>query len=313
MDIVAKAAVAEINRRVEESCAVIRLELSRSRKDIDALKRKCVIMDSELRRVKGRGRRRVWMCGTSERFPTPFKTLRDADAAASRDQDQNPDQTHNIQQTHAEREKREEERLNVLGLQVKAEKDDEEPRVHLRFAQLWTAVPETSAEIQVENTERTFPMSQNTTVFSTEMSRNTLHPVETQMELYEPEQINANDQMMSAVVDTVHGPPASVRRLRTRWRSSVDAEKRFSCSFCEKSFSRFSQLKEHLRSHTGEKPFACAQCGRSFTKHCNLIRHAVVHSGEKPYQCGQCGKRFTQRSSLKSHQRTHSGAWDHHS
>ncbi|KAI2668025.1 Zinc finger protein 182 [Labeo rohita] len=383
MDIVAKAAVAEINRRVEESCAVIRLELSRSRKDIDALKRKCVIMDSELRRVKGRGRRRVWMCGTSERFPTPFKTLRDADAAAIRDQDQNPDQTHNIQQTvcsleegigapaikqeqqeqesgsgaggnclfdheeqniqqiqaqenmenqkpplgaseiqnthfthsqtHAEREKREEERLNVLGLQVKAEKDDEEPRVHLRFAQLWTAVPETSAEIQVENTERTFPMSQNTTVFSTEMSRNTLHPVETQMELYEPEQINANDQMMSAVVDTVHGPPASVRRLRTRWRSSVDAEKRFSCSFCEKSFSRFSQLKEHLRSHTGEKPFACAQCGRSFTKHCNLIRHAVVHSGEKPYQCGQCGKRFTQRSSLKSHQRTHSGAWDHHS
>ncbi|XP_073704473.1 uncharacterized protein [Garra rufa] len=371
MDIVAKAAVAEINRRVEESCAVIRLELSRSRKDIDALKRKCVIMDSELRRVRGRGRRRVWMCGTSERFPTPFKTQRDADTAEIRDQTHNIQQSvcsleeeistpaikqerqeqessgpggnhpfdheqHDIHQiqtqenqkplleaseiqnthfTHAqmlsEQEKCDEEHLSGLGLQVKAEKDEEEARVHLRFAQMWTAVPETSADIQVENTERTFPVSQNT-IFS-----GNLHPVETQMELYEPEQINANDQTMSAVVDTVpafsHGPPASVRRLRTRWRSSANAEKRFSCSFCEKSFSRFSQLKEHLRSHTGEKPFACAQCGRSFTKHCNLIRHAVVHSGEKPYQCGQCGKRFTQRSSLKSHQRTHSGAWDHHS
>ncbi|KAK2900363.1 hypothetical protein QQF64_015740 [Cirrhinus molitorella] len=375
MDIVAKAAVAEINRRVEESCAVIRLELSRSRKDIDALKRKCVVMDSELRRVRGRGRRRVWMCGTSDRFPTPFKTPRDADAAAIRDQDQNPDQNiqqsvcsleeeisapaikqerqeqesssgpggnhpfdheqQNIQQIEsqenvenqkpplgaleiqnvhftqaqvlAEREKLDEERLSGLGLQVKAEKDDEEARVHLRFAQLWTTLPETSADTT----------SQNTDVFSAEPSRSVLHPVETQMELYEPEQLNASDQMMSAAVDTLpafsHGPPASVRRLRTHWRSSANAEKRFSCSFCEKSFSRFSQLKEHLRSHTGEKPFACAQCGRSFTKHCNLIRHAVVHSGEKPYQCGQCGKRFTQRSSLKSHQRTHSGGWDHHS
>uniref|UniRef100_A0A8C1K9N3 Si:ch211-155e24.3 n=1 Tax=Cyprinus carpio TaxID=7962 RepID=A0A8C1K9N3_CYPCA len=165
-----------------------------------------------------------------------------------------------------------------------------EPRVHLRFAQLWTTVPET-------NTERTFPTTQNT-----EPSRSVcVRPVETHTERYEPEQISANDGVTSAEVDS--GP---VFGLRTHWRSSADVEKRFSCSYCEKSFSRFGQLKEHLRSHTGEKPFACAQCGRSFTKHCNLIRHAVVHSGEKPYQCGQCGKCFTQRSSLKSHQRTHS-------
>uniref|UniRef100_A0A8C2ZNR4 Si:ch211-155e24.3 n=1 Tax=Cyclopterus lumpus TaxID=8103 RepID=A0A8C2ZNR4_CYCLU len=93
------------------------------------------------------------------------------------------------------------------------------------------------------------------------------------------------------------------RRMRTPWRSGV-GEKRFNCTFCDKGFVRFSQLKEHLRSHTGEKPFSCLQCGRSFTKQCNLIRHAVVHSGEKPYECSLCGKCFTQRSSLKSHQKT---------
>lgn len=189
-----------------------------------------------------------------------------------------------------EREKHNEERPSALGLQVKAEKDDEEPRV-------WTTFPETTAE----NTDRMFTTSQNTVVFSSEASGNNLHPVETQMELYEPEQIHANDQMIGAgyTQDEVDRVPAFGQKL-------------FSCSFCEKSFSQFSRLKEHLRSHTGERPFACAQCGRSFTKHCNLLRHAVVHSGEKPYQCGQCGKRFTQRSSLKSHQRTHSSAWDHH-
>uniref|UniRef100_A0A3B3IMW0 C2H2-type domain-containing protein n=1 Tax=Oryzias latipes TaxID=8090 RepID=A0A3B3IMW0_ORYLA len=94
-----------------------------------------------------------------------------------------------------------------------------------------------------------------------------------------------------------------VRRMRTPWRPGV-GEKRFSCTYCDKGFTRFSQLKEHLRCHTGEKPFSCTQCGRSFTKQCNLIRHAVVHSGEKPYQCSLCGKCFTQRSSLKSHQKT---------
>lgn len=93
------------------------------------------------------------------------------------------------------------------------------------------------------------------------------------------------------------------RRARAPWRCGL-GEKRFGCSYCDKSFLRFSQLKEHLRSHTGEKPFSCVQCGRCFTKQCNLTRHAVVHSGEKPFECSLCGKCFTQRSSLKSHQKT---------
>lgn len=97
----------------------------------------------------------------------------------------------------------------------------------------------------------------------------------------------------------------ALRRFRTQWLTSVDGERRFRCSFCERTFVRFGQLKEHMRSHTGERPYTCSQCGRSFTKQGNLIRHAVVHSGEKPYQCSLCGKCFTQRSSLKSHQKTH--------
>ncbi|CAL8278920.1 unnamed protein product [Lota lota] len=97
---------------------------------------------------------------------------------------------------------------------------------------------------------------------------------------------------------------AKARMRALSWRSGGVGDKRFCCTYCDKSFVRFCQLEEHLRRHTGEKPFSCLQCGRSFTKQCNLIRHAVVHSGEKPHQCATCGKCFTQRSSLKSHQKT---------
>ncbi|CAL8366196.1 unnamed protein product [Boreogadus saida] len=97
---------------------------------------------------------------------------------------------------------------------------------------------------------------------------------------------------------------AKARMRAMAWRSGSVGDKRFCCTYCDKSFVRFCQLEEHLRRHTGERPFSCLQCGRSFTKQCNLIRHAVVHSGEKPHQCAACGKCFTQRSSLKSHQKT---------
>lgn len=58
MEVLAKAAVAEINRRVDDSCAVLRLEVSQSRRDIDLLQRKCEAMEAELRRSRMRARRK---------------------------------------------------------------------------------------------------------------------------------------------------------------------------------------------------------------------------------------------------------------
>ncbi|XP_064202125.1 zinc finger protein 484-like [Anguilla rostrata] len=96
------------------------------------------------------------------------------------------------------------------------------------------------------------------------------------------------------------------------YQRAFTGERRFCCTFCGKSFTRFSHLKEHHRSHTGEKPYSCAECGKRFSKQSNLIRHTIVHSGKKPFRCMQCGKCFTQRSSLKSHQRIHTGQMPFH-
>ncbi|XP_059200778.1 zinc finger protein 180 [Centropristis striata] len=75
MEVLAKAAVAEINRRVDDSCAVLRLEVSQSRRDIDLLKRRTEVMEAELRRTRIRARRKVFYPPAAERFSPLVKVV----------------------------------------------------------------------------------------------------------------------------------------------------------------------------------------------------------------------------------------------
>ncbi|XP_062844243.1 zinc finger protein 892 [Trichomycterus rosablanca] len=416
VEVLAKAATEEINRRVEENCAVIRIELSRSQRDIDHLKKKCLLMENELRKVRGRARRKVFICGSSEKMPFQSVCARETNVCRAEatvtptQQDLEPSTQHihqtipnleehskaihsvikvegtsnelwsseegqfafehhgneprdQVQETPVEQNrfteatdrlrtnftsasspvKSHEENLNHLRLHLKTEKEEEE-QTEVREAAL---VEET--EPRPEDTDHPNQFSCNLSGFSQpaetmELSKNDATCAEkNQIGLYMAEQTqpawcrvvtHESDHMVQRHdVPVAHQqqhrtlpPPresgvrpgisyqtgaflgrgrGGLRRFRSQWITNVNGERRFSCSYCERTFVRFGQLKEHLRSHTGERPYTCTQCGRSFTKQGNLIRHAVVHSGEKPYQCNLCGKCFTQRSSMKSHQKTH--------
>ncbi|TNN45917.1 Zinc finger protein 1 [Liparis tanakae] len=91
------------------------------------------------------------------------------------------------------------------------------------------------------------------------------------------------------------------------WRPQDDGEagKTFSCSFCGKTLACLKNLKTHIRIHTGEKPFVCPLCAKRFSDSSNLKRHQSVHTGEKRYGCLHCGKRFAQSGSLKVHMAVH--------
>lgn len=74
--------------------------------------------------------------------------------------------------------------------------------------------------------------------------------------------------------------------------TNTSEERPFSCEFCQKGFNWKCNLDEHRRIHTKERPFKCPEdnCGKCFTAHSQLKAHIRTHTGVKLYYCDICGK-----------------------
>ena len=90
-------------------------------------------------------------------------------------------------------------------------------------------------------------------------------------------------------------------------RAPLVQQKKIKCETCEMAFSRPSELRVHMRTHSGENPYACDMCDKAFSQSSSLARHKRTHSGEKPYACGTCDMAFSDSSSLTKHMRKHTG------
>lgn len=78
----------------------------------------------------------------------------------------------------------------------------------------------------------------------------------------------------------------------------------FQCQMCGKGFVSLFALRKHKHTHVRKHPHRCTKCPLSFTRSSQLTEHMITHRDEN-FPCDLCHKNFSCKSSRAEHRKIH--------
>ncbi|XP_076144416.1 uncharacterized protein LOC143126972 [Alosa pseudoharengus] len=339
MDVLAKAAVAEISKVVEDAVVVLRLETCQRQNEIEALKRNLEVVSNELRATR-RALVRECINGRSVDFQVRDQPVIHRDCGRK---GVSVEESKCVEMECHSEGPTEEEKNASFRVTVKVEREDERGNQGTRDNTAAGAMGN-SKRVTGEERSHSWPADEDTNNDDANMRT---------MDDPSPPQTRTDALLVSVSTATtaavLPAPPHQRPRLRRWWPhkmlslphlntqanthshthpppAALPSEKTsgmprgvlsgpgvrgFLGGLWGHYRSRGSQRSQRSLQQQpwarGKRRFPCGYCEKSFDRLSHLDRHRRIHTGERPYGCSVCGRRFTQKSSLKGHLRTHRG------
>ncbi|XP_028328446.1 transcription factor che-1-like [Gouania willdenowi] len=337
MEVLANTAVAEICELVDSGYAVLQLEVSRSRRENEVLRRKLRLM--ELKAARGAALRAVVNNSSSgsrvEQRRTGTPTV---GVMLSRSSNQDPvrrsipGSLSNPGPVRSQETPAAVETSAVIKVEEMDDNSWSQPETHKDFIPVSDGRIETydlSSPVKQEVEDTSGAASQSwttgevssTSTYVQKKQQSSNHRPETssyERLVFEPPAQTHYHTTTQNALDLDPGCSSVLNNSNNVSDSGSSSSSSFSFSVSETRLQPTGVSVHQQRAPTSldesvtlkeseRKSFACNYCGKKLACLKNLTTHMRVHTGEKPFVCMLCGKRFSDSSNLKRHQSVHTG------
>lgn len=84
-----------------------------------------------------------------------------------------------------------------------------------------------------------------------------------------------------------------------------ESRRKYKCKYCDYIAHTSSNLRNHIRVHSGERPYTCPVCKKDFTQKGNMLRHYTRHFTENDDNCPICSEKYLDKTQVILHMNMH--------